>query len=45
MLSDLEKINDNDGFNEYIKKFNLRKKATSIIKIQQVLNSIGLNKV
>ena len=32
-------------FKEFIKKHNLRKKATSIIKIQQVLNSIGLNNV
>ena len=32
-------------FNEFIKKHNLRNKATSIIKIQQVLNSIGLNNV
>ena len=32
-------------FNEFIKKHNLRNKATSNIKIQQVLNSIGLNNV
>ena len=32
-------------FNEFIKKHNLKNKATSIIKIQQVLNSIGLNDV
>ena len=31
--------------NEFIKKHNLRNKATSNIKIQQVLNSIGLNNV
>ena len=30
-------------FNEFIKKHKLKKKATSNIKIQQVLNSIGLN--
>ena len=30
-------------FNEFIKKYNLRKEATSNIKIQQVLCSIGLN--
>ena len=33
------------SFNEIIKKYNLRNKATSKIKIQQVLNSIGLNNV
>ena len=32
-------------FNDFIKKHNLRNKATSNIKIQQVLNSIGLNNV
>ena len=32
-------------FNDFIKKFNLKNKATSNIKIQQVLNSIGLNNV
>ena len=32
-------------FNEFIKKHNLKNKATSNIKIQQVLNSIGLNDV
>ena len=32
-------------FNDFIKKFNLRNKATSNIKIEQVLNSIGLNNV
>ena len=32
-------------FNEFIKKHNLKNKATSIIKIQQVLNSIGLKNV
>ena len=32
-------------FNEFIKKYNLRNKATSNIKIQQVLCSIGLNYV
>ena len=31
--------------NDFIKKYNLRNKATSNIKIQQVLNSIGLNNV
>ena len=31
--------------NEFIKKHNLKNKATSNIKIQQVLNSIGLNNV
>ena len=33
------------SFNEFIKKYNLKNKATSNIKIQQVLNSIGLNNV
>ena len=32
-------------FNDFIKKYNLKNKATSNIKIQQVLNSIGLNKI
>ena len=32
-------------FNEFIKKYNLKNKATSNIKVQQVLNSIGLNNV
>ena len=32
-------------FNDFVKKFNLKNKATSNIKIQQVLNSIGLNNV
>ena len=32
-------------FNEFVKKHNLKNKATSNIKIQQVLNSIGLNNV
>ena len=32
-------------FNDFVKKHNLRNKATSNIKIQQVLNSIGLNNV
>ena len=32
-------------FNEFIKKYNLKNKATSNIKIQQVLDSIGLNNV
>ena len=32
-------------FNDFIKKYNLRNKATSNIKIQQVLCSIGLNNV
>ena len=31
--------------NDFIKKHNLKNKATSNIKIQQVLNSIGLNSV
>ena len=30
-------------FNEFIKKFNLKNKATSNIKIQKVLTSIGLD--
>ena len=30
-------------FNDFIKKYNLRNKATSNIKIQQVLDSIRLN--
>ena len=29
-------------FNDFIKKYKLKNKATSNIKIQQVLNSIGL---
>ena len=32
-------------FNDFIKKYNLRNKATSNIKIQQILNSIRLNNV
>ena len=32
-------------FNVFIKKYKLKNKATSNIKIQQVLNSIGLNNV
>ena len=32
-------------FNEFIKKYNLKNKATSNIKIQQVLDSIGLNNI
>ena len=32
-------------FNEFVKKHNLKNKATSNIKNQQVLNSIGLNNV
>ena len=32
-------------FNEFIKKYNLRNKATSNTKIQQVLDSIGLDNV
>ena len=32
-------------FNDFIKKYELKNKATSNIKIQQVLNSIGLNNV
>ena len=32
-------------FNDFVKKFNLKNKATSNIKIQQVLNSIGLNNI
>ena len=32
-------------FNDFIKKYNLRNKATSNRKIEQVLNSIGLNNV
>ena len=31
--------------NDFIKKYNLKNKATSNIKIQQVLDSIGLNNV
>ena len=33
------------AFNDFIKKYKLKNKATSNIKIQQVLNSIGLNNV
>ena len=32
-------------FNDFVKKYKLKNKATSNIKIQQVLNSIGLNNV
>ena len=32
-------------FNEFVRKHNLKNKATSIIKIQQVLSSLGLNDV
>ena len=32
-------------FNDFIKKYKLKNKATSKIKIQQVINSIGLNNV
>ena len=32
-------------FNDFIKKFNLKNKATSNKKIQQVLDSIGLDNV
>ena len=32
-------------FNEFIKKHNLRNKATSNIKIQQVFSSLSLNDV
>ena len=32
-------------FNEFIKKYNLKNKATSNIKIQQVLSSLSLNDV
>ena len=32
-------------FNDFIKKYNLRNKATSNIKIQQVLSSLSLNVV
>ena len=32
-------------FNNFVKKHNLKNKATSNIKIQQVLSSIGLNNV
>ena len=33
------------GFNDFVKKFNLRNKATSNIKIQKSLTSIGLDNV
>ena len=33
------------SFNDFVKKFDLKNKATSNIKIQQVLHSIGLNNV
>ena len=33
------------SFNEFIKKFNLKNKATSNIKRQQVLSSLSLNDV
>ena len=32
-------------FNEFIKKFNLKNKATSNIKIQNILSSLSLNDV
>ena len=32
-------------FNDFVEKYKLKNKATSNIKIQQVLNSIGLNNV
>ena len=32
-------------FNDFVKKFDLKNKATSNIKIQQVLDSIGLDEV
>ena len=32
-------------FNDFVKKYILKNKATSNIKIQQILNSIGLNNV
>ena len=32
-------------FNDFVEKFDLKNKATSNIKIQQVLDSIGLNNV
>ena len=32
-------------FKDFVKKFDLKNKATSNIKIQQVLNSIGLNNI
>ena len=30
-------------FNDFVQKYNLKNKATSIIKIQKVLSSMGLN--
>ena len=33
------------SFNDFVKKYNLKNKATSNIKIQQVLSSLGLNNV
>ena len=32
-------------FNDFIKKFNLKNKATSNIKIQNILSSLSLNDV
>ena len=32
-------------FNDFIKKYNLKNKPTSKIKIQQILSSLGLNDV
>ena len=32
-------------FNDFIKKYNLKNKATSNIKIQQIVSSLGLNDV
>ena len=31
------------GFNDFVKEYNLKKKATSNMKIQKVLTSIGLD--
>ena len=33
------------SFNDFVKKFNLKNKATSIIKVQQVPSSLSLNDV
>ena len=33
------------SFNDFVKKFDLKNKATSNIKVQKVLNSIGLDNI
>ena len=45
MLSDLDKVKDNDYINDFVQKYNSKNKATSNIKIQQVLLSLSFNDV